>query len=103
MQNGALCKPEHLLITHLPAPPVCIRPSVAVTATIRNEDDLTVKLAEIAYFNKEIEQTICRGLGTAKLIENWNLLQWTSAQYLNADTPGLPMQLLGNKSIRALS
>jgi DNA-directed RNA polymerase III subunit RPC1 len=103
MQSGALCKPEHLLITHLPAPPVCIRPSVAVTATIRNEDDLTVKLAEIAYFNKEIEQAICRGLGTAKLVENWNLLQWTAAQYLNADTPGLPMQLLGNKSIRALS
>jgi len=46
---------------------------------------------------------IFRGLGTAKLVENWNLLQWTCAQYLNADTPGLPMQLLGNKSIRALS
>lgn len=66
-------------MTHLPAPPVCIRPSVAVTATIKNEDDLTVKLAEIVYYNKEIEQVICRGLGTAKLVENWNLLQWTCA------------------------
>lgn len=103
MTTGSLCKPVDLLISHLPAPPVCIRPSVAVTATIKNEDDLTVKLAEISYYNKEIEQVICKGLGAAKLIENWNLLQWTVAQYLNAETPGLPMQLLGNKSIRALS
>ena len=79
MQTGALCKPVDLLITYLPAPPVCIRPSVAVTATIKNEDDLTVKLAEISYYNKEIEQIICKGLGAAKLIENWNLLQWTTA------------------------
>jgi DNA-directed RNA polymerase III subunit RPC1 len=92
-----------LLITHLPAPPVCIRPGVAVTATIKNEDDLTVKLAELVHFNKEIEQVILKGLGTAKLIENWNMLQWTAAQYLNSDTPGLPMHLLGNKGIRALS
>jgi DNA-directed RNA polymerase III subunit RPC1 len=55
MKDGALCKPKDLIMTHLPAPPVCIRPSVAVTATIKNEDDLTVKLAEIAYYNKEIE------------------------------------------------
>lgn len=91
MQTGALCKPVDLLITYLPAPPVCIRPSVAVTATIKNEDDLTVKLAEIAYYNKEIEQIICKGLGAAKLIENWNLLQWTTAQYFNSETPGLPL------------
>jgi len=39
----------------LPAPPVCIRPSVSVTQTVKNEDDLTVKIAEIVYYNKEIE------------------------------------------------
>lgn len=87
----------------MPAPPVCIRPSVAVTTTVKNEDDLTVKLSEIVYYSKEIEQVICKGLGAAKLQENWNLLQWTCAQYLNNDTPGLPTNLLGGKPIRALS
>ena len=53
--NHNFCRPSDLLITHLPAPPVCIRPSVAVTQTIKNEDDLTVKLTEIIYYNKEIE------------------------------------------------
>jgi DNA-directed RNA polymerase III subunit RPC1 len=64
MKDGSFCKPADLIMTHMPAPPVCIRPSVAVTATIKNEDDLTIKLAEIAYYNSEIEQVICRGLGT---------------------------------------
>jgi len=31
------------------------------------------------------------------------MLQYHAAQYLNSDTPGLPLQLMGNKSIRALS
>ena len=52
--DSNLCRPIDLLIFQLPAPPLCIRPSVAVTQTVKNEDDLTVKLSEIAFFNKEI-------------------------------------------------
>ena len=92
--SAEFCRPQDLLLTSIAAPPVCIRPSVAVTATIKNEDDLTVKLAEIVATNKEIEQVLCRGLGENKLIENWNMLQYHTAQYFNADTPGLPLQLM---------
>ena len=41
------CKPTDLLITHIPVPPSCIRPSVAVSHNTSNEDDLTIKIAEI--------------------------------------------------------
>ena len=38
-------RPEHLLMTHVPVPPVCIRPSVEMdTGAGSNEDDLTIKL-----------------------------------------------------------
>jgi DNA-directed RNA polymerase III subunit RPC1 len=37
----------------------------------------------------------------SKLKNTWDLLQYTLAQYINSDTPGLPMHLLGNKQIRA--
>lgn len=77
--NPSLCRPEDLLLTHVPAPPVCIRPSVAVSAKIKNEDDLTMKLGEMVYFNHELQTVIDKGLGTAKLIEAWNMLQWTVA------------------------
>ena len=39
--DPALCKPVDLLLTRIPCPPVCIRPSVAVSSTVKNEDDLT--------------------------------------------------------------
>ena len=39
------CRPEHLLMSHLPVPPVCIRPSVEMdTGAGSNEDDITMKL-----------------------------------------------------------
>ena len=79
-----LCRPSDLLITHMPAPPVCIRPTVGGGAE-RSEDDLTVKLAEMAGYNKEIAKAIASGAGTDKLVELWSLLQWTTALYLNAD------------------
>lgn len=79
-----LCRPADLLITSIPAPPVCIRPSVA-TANDKSEDDLTVKLAEIVAYNKEIQRAIARGDSARKLVENWNMLQWTTALYLNAE------------------
>lgn len=102
--NADLCKPVDLLITQLSVPPVCIRPSVAVQQNVKNEDDLTIKLAEMINFNKELSICIAKGLSPNKLIENWNYLQWTVAQYLNAETPGLPLNLLGNnKPIRALA
>ena len=37
-------RPEHLLMTHVPVPPVCIRPSVEMDTGGSNEDDLTIKL-----------------------------------------------------------
>ena len=52
--NSKFCRPIDLLIFQLPVPPLCIRPSVAVSQTVKNEDDLTVKLSEIIFFNKEI-------------------------------------------------
>jgi DNA-directed RNA polymerase beta' subunit len=41
------CRPSDLIITHIPVPPSCIRPSVAVSQNTTNEDDLTIKLAEV--------------------------------------------------------
>ena len=38
-------RPEGLVMTHLPVPPVCIRPSVEMdTGGGTNEDDITMKL-----------------------------------------------------------
>ena len=100
--NSNINHPLDLLVTHVIVPPLPIRPSVQVGFNISNEDDLTIKLKDMIYLNKRIRQGIKDGLNTSNLIEDWQLLQYTHAQYINAETRGLPMNLLGNKPIRAL-
>ncbi len=46
------CKPVDLLITCIPVPPSCIRPTVAMSHGLKNEDDLTAKISEIIERNK---------------------------------------------------
>jgi DNA-directed RNA polymerase III subunit RPC1 len=54
--NQLFSHPKNLLITHVPVPPVCIRPSVAVSQDVTNEDDLTIKLQEAIQLNSIIEK-----------------------------------------------
>jgi DNA-directed RNA polymerase III subunit RPC1 len=84
-------------------PPSCIRPSVAVSANTTNEDDLTIKLAEVLQLNSNLKLAISEGQPPNKLIEDWLLLTYTVTQYFNSDAPGLPYNLLGSKSIRSFS
>ena len=74
-----LCKPIDMLITTIPVPPSCIRPTVAVSHGLKNEDDLTVKIAEIVERNKIIKQGIADGLEPHKIMEEWFYLQCTVA------------------------
>lgn len=60
--QGTICKPSDLILVQMPAPPVSLRPTVAVSATVRNEDELTSTLAWITSLNNQINQGIARGL-----------------------------------------
>jgi DNA-directed RNA polymerase III subunit RPC1 len=97
------CRPSDLIITHIPVPPSCIRPSVAVSQDTSNEDDLTIKLVEILTLNSNLKLALQDGAPPNKLLEDWLLLTYNVTQYFNSETPGLPFQLLGNKSIRSFS
>lgn len=99
--SGRNVNPCDMIVNYIIVPPVCLRPSVAVSENRRNEDDLTVKLSEILQLNFLIKTSIMEGQPHSKLMSTWNLLQFTLAQYINADTPGLPIHQLGNKAIRA--
>ena len=49
--DSEMTKPCDLILTCIPAPPSCIRPTVLVTHGLKNEDDLTIKIAEIVQRN----------------------------------------------------
>ncbi|KAI5955618.1 RPO31 [Candida jiufengensis] len=78
-------RPEMYIWRYLPAPPVCIRPSVMMDAQ-SNEDDLTVKLTEIVWTSSMIKAGILKGISINNLMEQWDYLQLSVAMYINSDS-----------------
>ncbi|KAG7855879.1 hypothetical protein KL939_004343 [Ogataea angusta] len=94
-------RPEMYLWRYLPAPPVCIRPSVVMTDTnTSNEDDLTVKLTEIVWTSSMIRAGIEKGISINSLMEQWDYLQLAVAMYINSDSAS-PSALSGGTSTKS--
>ncbi|KAK9462027.1 uncharacterized protein V1516DRAFT_685057 [Lipomyces oligophaga] len=82
-------RPEMLIWQYVPAPPVCIRPSVQQESA-SNEDDLTVKLTDIVWTSSLIRSGLEKGMTIVNLMEQWDYLQLCVAMYINSDTPSGP-------------
>ncbi|KAI1462728.1 beta and beta-prime subunits of DNA dependent RNA-polymerase [Annulohypoxylon moriforme] len=81
-------RPEMFLWQYLPAPPVCIRPSVAQEGA-SNEDDLTARLSDIVWACGLIRSALEKGTQLQTIMEQWEYLQLQIALYVNSDVPGL--------------
>ncbi|KAJ9527506.1 hypothetical protein QJQ45_025764, partial [Haematococcus lacustris] len=86
-------RPEHLVISHMAVPPVCIRPSVEMDGA-SNEDDITMKIMQIIEVNNVLRSGLEKGLPITNLMENWDFLQVQCAMLVNSELPGLPAQYL---------
>ncbi|MFB6209247.1 MAG: DNA-directed RNA polymerase subunit A' [Candidatus Nanohaloarchaea archaeon] len=51
-------RPEDLIITHVPVPPVTMRPSITLETGERSEDDITHKLVDVIRINKRLQNNI---------------------------------------------
>ncbi|CAJ2502597.1 Uu.00g099910.m01.CDS01 [Anthostomella pinea] len=86
--NPSEGRPEMFLWQYLPAPPVCIRPSVAQEGA-SNEDDLTTRLGDIVFACGLIRAALQKGTALQTIMEQWEYLQLQIAVYVNSDVPGL--------------
>ncbi|KAJ5220204.1 DNA-directed RNA polymerase III subunit RPC1 [Penicillium chermesinum] len=91
-------RPEMFLWQFIPAPPVCIRPSVGQDAA-STEDDLTAKLGDIIQSNMTLKSALLKGAPVQNIMECWDYMQLQIAVYINSDVPGLNKADLG-KPIR---
>ena len=91
-------RPETFLWQHVPAPPVCIRPSVGQEAA-STEDDITAKLGDIVSANVHLREALRKGAPVQSIIEHWDYLSLQMAMYINSDVPGLAKGE-GGKQIR---
>lgn len=91
-------RPEMFLWQYIPAPPICIRPSVA-QENASNEDDITSKLSEIILYAGHLRVALQKGTAVATIMEMWEFLQLQVGLYVNSEVPGLQQPGFG-KPIR---
>jgi DNA-directed RNA polymerase subunit A' len=88
--NHDVVRPEWLILTALPVPPVTVRPSITLESGDRSEDDLTHKLVDVLRINQRLREN--RDAGAPQLIveDLWELLQYHVTTYFDNQTSGIP-------------
>uniref|UniRef100_A0A0K8TN99 DNA-directed RNA polymerase subunit n=1 Tax=Tabanus bromius TaxID=304241 RepID=A0A0K8TN99_TABBR len=98
-------RPDWMIVTVLPVPPLAVRPAVVMFGAAKNQDDLTHKLADIIKANNELRKNETTGAAAHILAENNKMLQFHVATFVDNDMPGLPkaMQKSGKplKAVKA--
>ncbi|SMQ45237.1 unnamed protein product [Zymoseptoria tritici ST99CH_3D1] len=92
-------RPEYMIWTSIPAPPVAIRPSVA-QETASTEDDITNKLGDIIQINSLMIATLRAGQQLSKVMDMWEFLQVQIAMYIDGNIPGLARDSSYGKAMR---
>jgi DNA-directed RNA polymerase subunit A' len=88
--NPKVARPEWMILTALPVPPVTVRPSITLESGDRSEDDLTHKLVDVLRINQRLQEN--RDAGAPQLIveDLWELLQYHVTTYFDNQTSGIP-------------
>ena len=88
--NPETTRPEYMVLTVLPVPPVSVRPSITLESGERSEDDLTHKLVDVLRINQRLREN--RDAGAPQLIveDLWELLQYHVTTYFDNQTAGIP-------------
>ncbi len=83
-------RPEWLLLTSLPIPPVSMRSTITLQSGQRSEDDLTHKLTDIVRTNQRLHEHLLVGVPEAIIEDVWDLLQYHISTYMDNTISGLP-------------
>ncbi len=84
-------RPEWMVITLLPVPPITIRPSITLENGQRSEDDLTHKLTDIVRTNQRLAENIKSGAPEIIIDELWDLLQYHVTTFISNGTAQIPV------------
>lgn len=84
----AYVRPDWMVLTVLPVPPPCVRPSIMGNSS-RSDDDLTTKLADIIKANNKLKLNMENGNTEIVLNEFHKLLQYNVTTYFDNSRPGI--------------
>ncbi len=83
-------RPDWLVLTVMPIPPVTMRPSITLESGERSEDDLTHKLGDIVRINQRLFENINAGAPEIIIEDLWDLLQYHVTTFFDNDVAQLP-------------
>ncbi len=83
-------RPEWMILTTLPIPPVTMRPSITLETGERSEDDLTHKLGDIVRINQRLFENINAGAPEIIVEDLWDLLQYHITTYFDNTLTNIP-------------
>ncbi len=88
--NSKTARPEWMILTVLPIPPVTVRPSITLESGERSEDDLTHKLGDIVRINQRLFENINAGAPEIIIEDLWDLLQYHVTTFFDNSIAQLP-------------
>ncbi len=88
--NPKVTRPEWMILSILPVPPVTTRPSITLETGERSEDDLTHKLVDILRLNQRLAENIDAGAPQLIIEDQWELVQYHVTTYLDNTVAGIP-------------
>ncbi|MBN1503256.1 DNA-directed RNA polymerase subunit A' [Candidatus Woesearchaeota archaeon] len=88
--NPEVVRPEWLVLTLLPIPPVTMRPSITLESGERSEDDLTHKLGDVVRINQRLFENINAGAPEIIIEDLWDLLQYHITTFFDNNVAQLP-------------
>ncbi len=88
--NPKSIRPEWMVLTVMPIPPVTMRPSITLESGERSEDDLTHKLGDIVRINQRLFENINAGAPEIIIEDLWDLLQYHVTTFFDNAVAQLP-------------
>jgi DNA-directed RNA polymerase subunit A' len=88
--NPESLRPEWMVLTILPIPPVTARPSITLESGERSEDDLTHKLGDIVRINQRLFENINAGAPEIIIEDLWDLLQYHVTTFFDNNISQVP-------------
>ena len=88
--NPEVARPEWMVLTVLPVPPVTVRPSITLDTGERSEDDLTHKLVDILRINQRLIENMDAGAPQLIVEDLWQLFQYHVTTYFDNEASGVP-------------
>ncbi|MHA1269698.1 MAG: DNA-directed RNA polymerase subunit A' [Candidatus Helarchaeota archaeon] len=102
--NPRYARPEWMILSVLPVPPVCVRPSITLDSGVRSEDDMTHKLVDIIRINQRLRENIDAGAPQLIVEDLWELLQYHITTYFDNEVSGVPpARHRSGRALRTLS